>query len=180
VGATFTLEILIGATDPGPLDDVADLYSYQFAVSYDPLLLSAQSVSEGPFLSTAGPTFFIPGVIDDVAGLVNFNANTLLGPIAGVSGSGLLFSIDFKALAIGTSSVSPVFEPLDGDALLNSALQTIEPFSVVDSTVTIESSGSVPEPGMLMLLAIGAASLAVRFSRRRVQSNRAGNSLVPS
>jgi hypothetical protein len=154
VGDIFSIDFLIGATDPGASDDVTDLYAYQFGVAYDPSILTANSVSEGVFLSSAGPTFFLPGFIDNTLGLITFNANTLLAAIAGVSGSGSLLSVEFTALAIGTSGVSAVFDPdpFIGDSLIDSTLSPIDPFSVVDGSVTVEAPTSVPEPGTIMLL----------------------------
>jgi hypothetical protein len=178
IGDTFTLDVLIGETDPGPSDDVADLFAYQFSVSYDPSLLSATSVSEGSFLSSAGPTFFIPGVIDDVAGLITFSAATLLGPIAGASGSGSLLRIEFTALALGTSAVTPLFDALSGDGLLDSALQPIEPVSIEAGRVTV-APAPVPEPGMLLLLGVGFAALCAR-RRASTQPSDSYNDWVPA
>jgi hypothetical protein len=59
VGNTFTIPIRItGATD---------LSSWQFDLAFDPTLVRANSVTEGPFLSSSGTqsTLFVPGFIDN-------------------------------------------------------------------------------------------------------------------
>jgi adhesin HecA-like repeat protein len=53
-------------------------------------VLSATGITEGSFLPSGGSTFLIPGMIDNNAGIIAFNADTLLSAISGVSGSGTL------------------------------------------------------------------------------------------
>src|ERR1044072_7767155 len=53
-----------------------DLTSWQFDLKYDPLVLRAESVTEGPFLNSFGttltpPTSFGPGSIDHTIGLIS-------------------------------------------------------------------------------------------------------------
>src|SRR5262245_2161588 len=67
-GSVFSLDFVVGATDPGPADDVDDLFAYQFGIRFNPFLFSANSVSEGSLLSSAGSTLFVPGTIDNAAG----------------------------------------------------------------------------------------------------------------
>ena len=164
-GEAFNLNVLVGATDDGAADDVSDLFAYQFGVVFNPLLLNATHVSEGPFLSGAGETFFIPGVIDNVAGEITFNANTLIGPGAGVTGAGSLLNVAFLAVAPGTSPVSVVFNTASGDALFDSAGIEIVPFSTVPGDVTV-AAAAAPEPGTLLFIATGFAAYAVRRKRR--------------
>ena len=62
VGDTFTIPISIA--------DAVELQSWQFDLAFDPALLSATAVTEGPFLSQSGAssTLFISGVIDNTTG----------------------------------------------------------------------------------------------------------------
>jgi hypothetical protein len=69
-------------------------------------VLSATGITEGSFLPSGGSTFLIPGMIDNNAGIIAFNADTLLSAISGVSGSGTLIEFDFTALAHGTSTLT--------------------------------------------------------------------------
>jgi hypothetical protein len=62
-GPSFSLDVLIS--------NVADLYAFQFDLGFDPLILSATGVTEGPFLPSGGTTAFIPGTIDNSGGTVS-------------------------------------------------------------------------------------------------------------
>lgn len=130
-GDTFNIAVDIA--------EASDLYGFQFDVTYDPSILQLQSISEGPFLATAGSTFFIPGTIDNGAGDASSNADSLLGPGPGAAGSGTLAILDFRAIASGTSALS-----LANIILLDSNLNNIA-FTSTDGSVTV-SSPSVPEP----------------------------------
>ena len=166
VGDVFSVDFRIS--------DVTDLFSYQFSVGYDPLLLSAGLVTEGSFLSSAGTTFFIADPLDDLAGLITFNANTLIGAIAGASGSGSLLSVQFTALAVGTSVVSAVFDAANGDGLYDSTGAAIDPIKVTAGSkigVLESAPAPIPEPGTLLLLGSGLAVAALRRRRSRKASS---------
>jgi hypothetical protein len=161
LGDVFSIDILLG-------ENITDLFVYQFSVSYDPTILSANSVSEGSFLSSAGTTFFIPGIINNALGLITFSANTLIGAIPGASGMGSLLSIQFTAIALGTSAVSPFLDPdpFVGDVLLDSLFNPITADLVGETVEVRQPVSSVPEPGALLLVGVGAVALA---SRRRAR-----------
>jgi len=158
-GEVFSLNILI--------EDVSDLYAYQFSVAYDPLIVNANSVTEGAFLATAGATFFFPGFIDNTAGLITFVANTLQTAVVGASGSGPLASIEFIAVGQGTSPISVFFDadPLIGDGLLDSNLSPIATGDPVAAAVTVVT----PEPATLLLVGAGSAATFVRRARLRAR-----------
>jgi hypothetical protein len=126
---------------------VTDLLAYQFDLVFDPAILSATLVAEGPFLSSAGSTSFVAGTIDNTAGIIDNIANTLLGPIAGASGDGSLVTVTFFAKAVGVSPLQ-----VSNVVLLDSSLSEI-PFTVQDGSVTVEP---IPEPGTAGMLALGA------------------------
>jgi general secretion pathway protein D len=144
VGATFALPVDVAG--------VSDLYAYQFDVTYNPALLELQSIAEGPFLGTAGPTFFTPGSIDNSVGAATFWANALIGSIPGASGDGEIASLTFRALAAGTSAVSPA-----SVILLDSNGNDID-FTAESGSVT----APIPEPGTAVLVAVALAALAFR------------------
>jgi len=116
VGQIFSINITVSG--------VANLYGWEFRLSWNPTLLDAANAVEGPFLKTGGSTFF------------SYNTNsamghmivdcTLLGMVPGVSGSGTLAIITFYAKSAGEC-------PLDlyNVTLLNSFEQPI-PCQVVD------------------------------------------------
>jgi len=143
------------------ITDVTDLYSFQFDIGFSPSILSATSIIEGTFLSSSGEaTFFFPGFIDNVAGSISFNAGSLVGPIAGVNGGGVLAQVNFSAIGAGTSSVN-----LSGVTLLDSSLQDISA-DLVAGSVQVQG-GAVPEPGMGALLFVGLLFL---FGGARIRS----------
>ncbi len=139
------------------LQNVADLYSYQFTLNFTPTLLSAVAVTEGSFLQSGGATFFYPGDIDNSAGSISFVLASLLGPTAGVDGSGDLatFSFDVKSAGLASFSFSEVL-------LVDSSFSLIE-------VETRDLVAEVPEPASLWLAGIGLFALlggrAVRPSK---------------
>ena len=161
VGGVFTVDFLISG--------VTDLYAFQFGIAFDPTLLTAfPTITEGAFLSTAGTTAFIPGFIDNNLGFISFNANSLVGPIAGASGGGTLLSVTFGAFALGTSAITAIFDPTLGDDLFDSSFASIPLGAINNGTVTV-SPVSVPESSTLPILAMGLAmcGIAARWQQRR-------------
>jgi hypothetical protein len=143
------------------LQNVVDLYGWQFDVQFNPAVLQLQSVTEGQFLQQAGSTQFFPGIIDNVAGLVSLVSNTLTGAVPGQTGSGTAVILTFGVGGIGTSEVS-ILNPI----LLNSSLDEI-PATPTSATITV-----VPEPAfglftfLLVLLVVSRSSLK-RLIRKR-------------
>jgi hypothetical protein len=155
VNQTFLVNIAI--------DDVADLFSWQFDFAFDPTVLRAESVVEGDFLSSGGPTFFIEGFIgldaaDMQTGSIGFIANTLFGTDH-ATGGGILATIAFTSLVQG-------FSALD---LSNVILLDSTNLAPIVTGVTNASIEAVPEPGTLILFATGLA--AAWRSRRRIAPN---------
>ncbi len=160
-GDTFTVNVNITG--------VADLFGFQFDLGFDAAKLNAISSGEGSFLPVGGPTAFVPGTIDNTTGSVIFTADTLLSAVPGVSGAGILGSIDFKALAVGVSTLAP-----SNPVLLDSALNTIE-VDLQNGSVTVRNgpTSAVPEPSFLPVIAVGLVLFAIA---RRVLENRNLNS----
>ncbi len=146
IGSNLDLDVMI--------NDIADLYAYQFTLTFDATLFQATAISEGAFLGTAGATFGDTGVIDNTAGTISFVFSTLLSPVPGASGSGSLAHITFAALGAGTSQLA--FSDL---LFLDSASN--------DVTVDVDAGTiqAIPEPATFLLF--GAGLLAVGAMRRR-------------
>lgn len=152
VSSTFAVDVNISG--------VTDLYDFQFDLSFNPAVLQATNVLEGAFLTTGGSTFFIPGAIDNTAGNVTFNADTLLGPIPGVAGSGTLLEFDFTALANGISPLGI------SNLTLQDSQGNLIGGTTKDGSVTV-GGGVVPEPSSLLLLLSGICSLALLSVAKR-------------
>jgi Cohesin domain/PEP-CTERM motif len=136
-GQSFTLTV--------QMSGVSDLYGYQFDLGFNPTIMEATSVTEGPFLATGGPTIFLPGTIDNVGGSITDNADILNGAVSGVDGGGTLLDVSFQALAAGPSTVQ-----LFNVIALNSFGEGID-LTTSSSTVTVTGTAPVPEPGSGLL-----------------------------
>ena len=142
---------------PVTISGVSDLYAFQFDLSFNPSILQLQSITEGPFLGTAGPTFFIPGTIDNIAGTASFTVDTLIGSIPGAScavpGScpGTLATFDFRAIGFGTSPLD-----LSNVVLLNPAGNDIP---VTAASGVVSAVPEVSSAWLLLTVLIGCALL---------------------
>jgi hypothetical protein len=130
------------------ISNVTNLYGFQLDFNFNPAALHATDVLEGAFLPSGGTTFFIPGAIDNNAGSVGFNADTLLSAVSGVNGGGRLLQFDFIATGVGTSSLN-----LGNVLLLDSSGNEIAS-SITNTSVTVAGTGNVhtPEPSVYILL----------------------------
>ena len=100
VGETFTVNVMIA--------DVSDLYGWQINVTFNPNVLSVDSVVEGPFLESVNETMGLQRSIDNSIGYLlascSFKPPYEAIP-AGASGSGQLASITFSVKASGGSDL---------------------------------------------------------------------------
>ena len=97
-GDTFTLDIRA--------ENITDLAGWQFDIAFDPTILEAVNVSEGDFLKIdGGSTFFQGGSIDNAAGKVTGLSAAKLST-QGVSGTGVLVQVWFKAKSRGETELA--------------------------------------------------------------------------
>jgi len=157
VGSTVTYNIEI--------DDIADLSAYQFSLNYDARYLRAVSVTEGGFLATAGTTYGGVLGVGEPAGLIDFVFNSLIGDVPGASGSGLLASITFEAIGVGTSGLS-FFDII----FLDSEFNDIAGLTALggEGVVIAEPGGPVDVPEPASYLLFGAGLLGAAALRRRI------------
>ena len=98
IGDTFTLDIRA--------ESVSDLAGWQFDIAFDPAALEAIDVSEGNFLKAdGGATFFQGGRIDNAAGKITGLSAARLSD-RGVSGTGVLLQVRFKAKSVGETELA--------------------------------------------------------------------------
>jgi len=111
LGQNFTVNVTIS--------DVSDLYGWRLKLSWNNTLLDVLNVTEGAFLQNGSQTFFSPPIINGTAGYLVADC-TLLGNTKGVSGSGVLATIQFHVEENGDCSLH-----LYDLTLLSSAVQSI-------------------------------------------------------
>ena len=80
---------------------ITNLKGYSVTLSYDPTLISLQEVTEGPFLSEKGKTFFYTKE-DNGTILID---NALLGTDLSISGEGTLATLSFTFLKAGSTGI---------------------------------------------------------------------------
>ena len=96
-GDTFTLDIRA--------ETVFDMAGWQFDIAFDPTALEAISVSEGNFLKTGGTTLFQGGTIDNAAGKIE-GISAIRLSTRGISGTGTLLQVTFKAKSAGETELT--------------------------------------------------------------------------
>jgi general secretion pathway protein D len=146
-GQAFTMSVQISG--------VSDLYGYQFDLEFNPAVLAATAVTEGPFLGAGGPTIFLPGAIDNATGTISGNAGILAGAVSGVDGNGTLLNASFQALAAGTTSIS------FANVIALDSLGREIPLIRSESIVTV-----VPEPGAGLLAGVSLVGFLAVLRRR--------------
>jgi hypothetical protein len=168
-GGEFTVDVNIS--------NVSDLYGYQFDLTFNPQVLSAVSSSEGPFLGTAGSTFFIPGTNDNTNGTVSATADTIISAVPGANGSGNLAVFTFDAIKNGVSSIV-----ISGVNMIDSAFNSISD-TTTSGSVTVTSGHTFAAPEIDAASATSALTLllgglAVLRDRRTIDPRVTGSADV--
>src|SRR3984885_14281572 len=190
-GQTFTVGIFV--TGPTVIhngtvttSNVTDLDAFQFDLAFNCIvptasptgcqpgasLLQALSVSEGSFLPHGGSnaTFFEPGTISNATGEIS-----LIGDVgaSGVTGSGDLVDVTFKALTTGTTNIAILgncdlqfldsnFNPIvvDNSVTTSPNLQTFPTNQSLSTSLVI-----TPEPPSGQLLLLGGMFALATLTR---------------
>jgi len=127
--------------------NATNVYAFRFKLSFDPTIIEGVVITEGTFLSSAGPTTILQSQIDNTAGFVLFEL-TLTGS-AGASGEGILATIVFHVVGLGatdltlseTSLVDPDTNPLSHStangyfANVIFARLFVDPPEIIDPTI---------------------------------------------
>lgn len=94
VGETVTTAVRV--------EDVTDLYTFEFRLAFDPTVVEGVEVEPGDFLS---PDWQLDNTIDNENGTVAY-ALSQLNPAEPVSGSGTLAVVTWRGVAEGTSPIT--------------------------------------------------------------------------
>ena len=116
-GDTLTLDL--------NAENITDLAGWQTDITFDPNVLEAIGVTEGDFLkSEDGDTFFQGGTIDNATGNISTIFSTRISE-SGVSGTGALLSVIFKAKAAGETQVT--LENFEFVSITDDIIPTVHP-----------------------------------------------------
>jgi general secretion pathway protein D len=143
--------------------DVTDLFAFNLDLGFDPLVLGVQSVDPGSFLASGGATLAgLGGLGFDLAtpGEVQDVTDSLLGPVSGVTGAGVLARVTFGVVGVGTSP--PTFLAVNAPA--GTELVDSPGLGIFVSTQP-GSVDAIPEPSTGALVAVGLGLLLAH--RRR-------------
>jgi len=166
--AAFAVPVLSTSATPSPavqgssvavkvmIAGIADLYGYQLTLSFNPSVLQATGVTEGAFLGTGGTTFFSGGTINNTTGSISFLFDTLIGVPTGVTGSGVLATVNFNAVSAGTSPLT------FSDVLFLNSASTDIAVQLANGSLQVVA---IPEPATVLMLGMGLAGLALRHRR---------------
>ena len=107
------------------VSSVTDLFSYQVNVTWSPSMLNYTGVTYGDFLARTGSSYgtsrIEPTVFaSNVTGFASI-AETILGNVGGISGGGRLFTIQFKIIGYGSTTINLSGAGTLPTTLLNSA-----------------------------------------------------------
>ena len=130
-------------------ENVIDLAGWQFDITFDPTRLEAIQVNEGNFLKPNGETtFFRKGVMNNRSGKITGLSSARLSEV-GVSGTGSLVSVTFKAKAGGQTPLRL------NNFQFGSATGGIIPAGPHEIVISIEgqlASGDVNRDGQVSIL----------------------------
>ena len=135
VSDTFALNLTV--------EDITDLAGWQLDIAFNPAVLKAVSVTEGDFLSKdGGSTFFQAGSINNTTGAITGLIAARISA-GGVSGTGILLSINFEAKAAGEGGLN-LHEVRLGDTNGDPI-----PHELVINPITVEGSWDVNGDGQI-------------------------------
>ena len=112
VNDTITLSIMIS--------NVTDLYTWQAGMTFNPSVLQCITAPapgntqnqmtqtafvEGSFLKSGGNTWWLIGPLDNRDGIIGFYGCSLYGSNPGVTGNGVLFTINLKVIGEGDLNI---------------------------------------------------------------------------
>ena len=138
------------------IDDIADLYAYQYSFRFDPTVLQVTGYGNGGFLESDGNGLIAGGLLDNIAGMVSFTYGARIGAVPGVTGSGSLARYTFNVIGGGNSTVN-----------FTDVLFLDSGFAEVAVQYGPQVLAAVPEPSAYISFGAGLAMLAALRRRRQ-------------
>jgi len=170
VGETFTVNITVTG-----IGEEESLYGWECKkIVFNPGIINAVNVTEGPFLRDTGYSTFFSKKIDNTAGTVKVLGIFMLPfPPTGASGSGTLATIIFEAVGQGATGL--VFEEKD-DTVLQTVLGDPKQHNYPIAHTAeggFFNNGGPPIPlyivGIVVIVAVSAIAVFY-FWRKRAQT----------
>lgn len=159
IGTNFKVNINISA--------VTNLWSWAANLNWNASVLNFTKISEGPFLKSAGNTFFAPtfpksGSLPDISDSIDFSNDS-------VSGSGILATVTFKVLGAGQSGIT-----LSDTALWLPLSKNYTGHPLIPHTVDNGQVIVLPEfsSWALLTIAIAATVPTVILAKKRLKPKR--------
>lgn len=133
IGQTFDVAMRVS--------NVADLYLWVFSVHWNPTILEYVSIAEGDFLGRGGSTTgVLVKSVNETGGYLEEATCSLLGAVPGVDGDGILATITFRAIGLGSSPVGITFHDF-----IDSNGSSIQSYSVDGNVNVIGPDLSIAE-----------------------------------
>jgi hypothetical protein len=176
-GEQFTVDIVVN-----PESEIAGV---QFSLFFDPLLVTVNSVSEGNLFKQSGMnSYFIPGEIDSITGMIRNVAGVSISPGRAVSSSGVLATVVFTSkLASGVCPLvlfDVIVGNIEGKAvpvnLINGQVSIggllTKPTKIVG---TIDTTRCQNESGNFLILTRFKVEVTATLSLLRIKANSIGH-----
>jgi hypothetical protein len=141
---------------PVYIKNVNDAYALGFDINYDSDLIQLTSIAKGSFMGSSNTIFSygsnIPGKV--LVGISKYGKN-----IIGVKGNGLLFTLKFKALALGSTKIDFSYCELYDSTINNNKINCN--FNPIEVTVTTSSKVRNSGDLVTLILTIGKSTMSI-------------------
>ena len=123
------------------VENVANLWQWVTGLVWDPAVFNLTGIQEGPFLKSAGSTFYLVAPADYDNGILPEVSSTLLST-ASVDGSGVLATVTFEVLAAEPTTIQLTDTSLTESGTGHPEISHV----VVNGDVTVVEPSPSPSP----------------------------------
>lgn len=157
VGGSFMVNVTV--------ENVTNLYGWEFKLYYNNTMLNGTSISEGEFLNVHGDTYFESINFTDAHNATHgivWTTCSLLGNVSGIDGSGVLATIFFECKQFGNSTLSFDYSKLgdpEGIEIQHvTASGSVETWPRNISIIDVLPSASEPYVGQIVDIAVAVGN----------------------